>query len=86
MQLLQIGASEVRATLSMEDCIEAMYRAMRALSAVPYRFDGHKSKAGEIFPEFEITGCGQYIQLHSEGPAGNAPLSQKPCGVCARQR
>lgn len=33
MQLLQIGASEVRATLSMEDCIEAMDRAMRALSA-----------------------------------------------------
>lgn len=33
MQLLQIGASEVRAMLSMEDCIEAMDRAMRALSA-----------------------------------------------------
>ena len=33
MQLLQIGASEVRARLSMEDCIEVMDRAMRALSA-----------------------------------------------------
>ena len=33
MRLLQIGASEVRATLSMNECIEAMDRAMRALSA-----------------------------------------------------